>query len=320
MIAVVPVRHGTLPMGGDEAVAECGGRAVLVGSGVLDAARQLHEADSVTAWEVGRYAPGAWSALLAERLADDPVLVLPASPDGRDLAPRLAHDLGRPLLAGAVEVTSTGATVSRLGGRQLRTMRVDGPFVATLQPGVRGVEPTPTPAAGGDDGNDRSGEGAPGSGVRAEPVELPPGVADPALIDELPADPATMDLAEAPRILGGGAGLGSAEAFVQLAAVATELGASMGGTRVVMDLGWIPFERQIGTTGVMVAPELYVAFGISGAVQHTAGLGQPAHLISVNTDPHCPMMALADLAIVADAPATLAALARLLQVAPQPAA
>jgi electron transfer flavoprotein alpha subunit len=139
-----------------------------------------------------------------------------------------------------------------------------------------------------------------------------PATADAALIEELPADPATMDLAEAPRILGGGAGLGSAEAFVQLASVATAVGASMGGTRVVMDLGWIPFERQIGTTGVIVRPELYVAFGISGAVQHTAGLGQPDHVISVNSDPHCPMMAMADLAIVADAPDTLAELARLL--------
>lgn len=317
MIAVVPVRHGTLPVGGDEAVAECGGRAVLIGSGVLEAARHLHQADSVCGLEIGRFAPGAWSALLAERLAADPVVVLPASPDGRDLAPRLAHDLGRPLLAGAVEVGSSGATVSRHGGRQLRTLRVDGPFVATLQPGVRGVGATGAPSSGGEGPHGAGDDPAP---VTAEPVDLPAGVPDAALVEELPADPATMDLAEAPRILGGGAGLGSVDAFVQLAAVATELGASMGGTRVVMDLGWIPFERQIGTTGVMVAPELYVAFGVSGAVQHTAGLGQPDHVISVNTDPHCPMMALADLAIVADAPATLTALARLLRVEQDPAA
>lgn len=318
MIAVVPVRHGTLPVGGDEAVAECGGRAVLVGSGVLEAARHLHAPHSVSGLEVGRFAPGAWSVLLAERLADDPVVVLPASPDGRDLAPRLAHDLGRPLLAGAVEIGPWGATVSRHGGRQLRTLRVDGPFVATLQPGVRGVNTAGGAPSSADDGGD--GAGAVPGPVAAEPVDLPAGGADAALVEELPADPATMDLAEAPRILGGGAGLGSEDAFVQLAAVATELGASMGGTRVVMDLGWIPFERQIGTTGVMVAPELYVAFGVSGAVQHTAGLGKPDHVISVNTDPHCPMMALADLAIVADAPATLTALARLLRVEQHPAA
>ncbi|NLA35039.1 MAG: electron transfer flavoprotein subunit alpha, partial [Actinobacteria bacterium] len=71
-------------------------------------------------------------------------------------------------------------------------------------------------------------------------------------------------------------------------------------------------DRQIGTTGVVVNPDLYLAFGISGAVQHTAGLGHPDHIVSVNTDPHCPMMAMADLAVVADANATLDALAALL--------
>ena len=68
-------------------------------------------------------------------------------------------------------------------------------------------------------------------------------------------------------------------------------------------------ERQIGTTGVVVDPRLYIAFGISGAVQHTSGLGQPDHIISVNTDAHCPMMQMSDLAIVADANDVLEALA-----------
>ncbi len=73
----------------------------------------------------------------------------------------------------------------------------------------------------------------------------------------------------------------------------------MGATRVITDRGWIPHDRQIGTTGVVVDPQLYLAFGISGAVQHTAGLGHPEHVISINTDQHCPMMELADLAVVA---------------------
>jgi len=89
---------------------------------------------------------------------------------------------------------------------------------------------------------------------------------------------------------------------------------SMGATRVITDNGWVGHERQIGTTGVVVDPDLYLAFGISGAVQHTSGLGQPAHIISVNLDPHCPMMQLADLAIVADANAVLDALAAELTV------
>ena len=69
------------------------------------------------------------------------------------------------------------------------------------------------------------------------------------------------------------------------------------------------YDRQIGTTGVTVDPELYVAFGISGAAQHVGGLGTPEHVVSVNTDPSCPMTLMADLGIVADAPSVLAALA-----------
>jgi electron transfer flavoprotein alpha subunit len=141
--------------------------------------------------------------------------------------------------------------------------------------------------------------------VGDEPVHPPH---DAELIVVLPADPATMDLSEAPRIVAAGAGLGSEDAVHRLGVLALALGASAGATRVVTDLGWMPTDRQIGTTGVTVDPELYLAFGISGAVQHVSGLGRPEHVISVNTDASCPMMALADLAIVTDAPALVAAL------------
>jgi electron transfer flavoprotein alpha subunit len=101
--------------------------------------------------------------------------------------------------------------------------------------------------------------------------------------------------------------------------VAAAVGASMGATRVVADIGWVDHERYIGTTGVAVDPDLYVALGISGAIQHVTGLGEPEHIVSVNTDPSCPMMAMADLAIVTDAPALLEALARRLGMAVPPA-
>lgn len=308
MIAIVPVRAGELPLGGDEAAAEAGGRVLLVGERAADAVAELHGlADEVTVCEQVAFAPGAWSTGLASLLHGEHVLVLPASPDGRDLAPRLAHLLDRPLLTGAVQITPTGATVARHGGLVLEEQVTDGPFVATLQPGVRGVERdesiTPAvrtielPAA------DVDGGGAP----RAT-------VADAELVEVLPPDPATMDLAEAPRIVGGGAGLRSPEAMDRLVEVATALGCSIGATRVVTDWGWLPYERQIGTTGVAVHPHVYLAFGVSGAVQHTAGLGSPDHVIAVNTDASCPMMAMADLAIVTDAPAMVDALARRLGV------
>jgi electron transfer flavoprotein alpha subunit len=233
------------------------------------------------------------------------VLVLPASPDGRDLAPVLAHLLQRPLLDGAVRVGDDGGTCTRWGGRTRDDVTVDGPFVATLQPGVRGLPPTD--------------DTAPSPAVRV--ADLAPDDTTPAarVLAVLPPDVGTMDLAEAPRIVGGGAGLDAPERFEQLGAVARALGASMGGTRVVTDRGWIGHERQIGTTGVAVDPEVYLAFGISGAVQHTAGLGDPAHVVSVNLDPHCPMMQRADLAIVADANEVVDALARKLGVPKAPA-
>ena len=290
MIALVPVRDGEPANGGAEVVAECGGRAVLVGSGVdAGVAGLLGVATEVRLWEAGTFRPGTWAATLAPVLEDESIVILPGSADGRDLAPRLAHAMGRPLLAGALAVHDAGAALTRWGGLAIEDVVVRGDFVATLQPGVRGVE------VGGD---------RPPS-IEVLDLRAADGIPDATTLEVLPPDPATMDLAEASRIVAGGAGLDSAERFAQLAEVAAAVGASVGATRVVTDRGWLGHERQIGTTGVVVDPRLYVALGISGAVQHTSGLGRPEHVVSVNTDPHCPMMQLADLAIVSDANAVL---------------
>jgi electron transfer flavoprotein alpha subunit len=296
MLAVVPTRDGALVAGGAECVAECGGRALLVGGGAARATVELSGIATNPLWalELASFAPAAWAAAVAPLVAEATVVVLPASPDGRDLAPRLAHELGRPLLAGAVTVESDGAELARQGGLVLEDLRVDGPFVATLQPGVRGVlAPAGATAP------------KPGSITLATP---PTSIRDAEVLEVLPPDVTTMDLTEARRILAGGAGLDSSERFARLERLAATLGASMGATRVITDRGWVGHERQIGTTGVVVDPDLYVAFGISGAVQHTSGLGQPHHIVSVNTDPYCPMMQLADLAVVADANAVVDAL------------
>jgi electron transfer flavoprotein alpha subunit len=374
MVAVLVVRDGQVPLGGDEAVAEAGGAVVLAGSGTEAAAKELLAAHHVRCAELGDFAPGAWAVALAPLLAPAAVVVLPASPDGRDLAPRLAHVLDRPLLAGATEVGHDRAVLVRRGGLVSEVHRIDEPVVATLVPGVRGVEPTPgecvvdivaveasvidhrtgeagersgtrAPGAGAEaarSGPDvaapgaRTGEGGDPSGTRSRGAPLaqpqPPGaggesvrsrtdpsarvaaVRDAAVIEVVPPDPGTVDLADARRIVAGGAGLGGPEPFVLLQRVAVALGAAFGATRVASDVGWAPHDRYIGTTGVAVDPDLYVALGISGAVQHVTGLGQPRHVVAVNTDASAPMMALADLAIVADARAVLAELAARLGV------
>ena len=309
MVAVLVVQGGTLPAGADETAAEAGGQVVLVGDGTGAAADALRCGAEVACWEAGAFAPGRWAATLAPILDAHDVVVLPASPDGRDLAPRLAAAMGRPLVTGTVRVDRTGAIAATHGGRVHERYVARGPFVATLEPGCRGVGLADVPAE---------------RHVGPLAIEEPDGGGHAGLDAEIlavtPPDPAAMDLAESPRIFAGGAGLGDADNFALLGHVAEAFGASVGGTRVATDAGLLPHSRQIGTTGVTVRPRLYVAFGISGAVQHTGGLHDPGHVVSVNVDASCPMMAMADLALVADAPAVLRALAEIVATTPPGAA
>ncbi|MGI9613153.1 MAG: mycofactocin-associated electron transfer flavoprotein alpha subunit [Acidimicrobiales bacterium] len=292
-VAVVPVRSSVLPVGADEAAAEAGGRCWLVGTGCAQALAALTTpilsatlVEAEHGHRIEDLMPHLAAALVA-RVGNGGNVIVPSSPDGRDLAPHLAVALGRPLVAGATEVAPDHAIVARHGGHTMETVALSGPVVATLQPGARSV-PTQAPTE----------HSVPVEQVAIE-IDEPPSIT---LLEEVAADPATMDLADARRIIAGGAGLGTPENFDQLHPIADALGASTGATRVVTDQGWISADRQIGTTGVTVDPDLYVAVGISGAVQHTAGLGTPDHVVVVNIDASCPMMELADLAIVCDGP------------------
>jgi len=147
-----------------------------------------------------------------------------------------------------------------------------------------------------------------------EPLDPTPTTADatpprdPEVLAVLEPDLHTMDLADATRVFSGGAGLVAGDddlratrVFEMLVRVAAAMGGSAGATRVATDAGWTGYERQIGTTGVAIDPDLYVAFGVSGASQHVGGLGAPRHIISVNIDGSCPMTAMADLGLVTDA-------------------
>lgn len=294
MLAVIPVRDGVLPAGALEAADECGRRSLVIGTGAAAAATYL--AGEVIVCEAGAYRPGAWAEALAQVLADEAVVVLPSSPDGRDLGPRLAAALDRPFFAGSVRVSADRVVMARGGGLTMHTTAAPPAFVATLQVGVRGAEPVRNTPSSTD--------------LELVLPELPDATTE----RVVEPDAATIDLAEAGRIVGGGAGLAGPDQFDQLARLGLAIGASVGATRVITDRGWIGHERQIGTTGVVVDPQLYLAFGISGAVQHTSGLGQPEHVVSVNTDAHCPMMQLADLAVVGDANAVLAELIDVLEV------
>jgi electron transfer flavoprotein alpha subunit len=302
-LAVTVVRDGQLPAGAAETVAEAGGAVLIAGSGVGKAADGLDVASRAWLLEVPSVAPAALAGTLAQALAGVDMILLPASPDGRDLAPRLAVILGRPLLAGAVRCSPGEVEVTRLDDRLSVRVGVDGPVVVTVRPGRRGtLEP------------------AKSAQVSALALDAQETSWDAESIEVLQPEPGVVDLAEARLIVGAGAGLVPASAdgaavMRLLADVGAAFGASAGATRVVTDAGWMSYDRQIGTTGVSVSPELYIAFGISGAAQHVGGLGAPEHVVSVNTDPSCPMTAMSDLGIVADAPAVLTELARRLGVA-----
>jgi electron transfer flavoprotein alpha subunit len=334
VIAVVPVRCGALVAGGTAAIAEAGGVGLVVGDGATAAARAVaaravavdgeSECRELRVLELGAFGPADWAAAVAPHVRDSGTVVLPASPDGRDLAPRLAAELGWPLLAGAIRVTPERAALAWRHGRQIAHFRSSGPFVATLLPGSRsaliaddevdGLDAGPALAGSGSGNLDTDpAENARGSsGPIIVEIDVTPaaGWRDAELIEVLGADPAVMDLAEASRIIGAGAGIGGPEQLATLELVAAALGASVGATRVVTDAGWLGHDRQIGTTGVAVRPRCYVAFGVSGAAQHIGGLGTPRHVVSVNLDSSCPMMAMADLALVADAQEVLDVLAR----------
>jgi electron transfer flavoprotein alpha subunit len=319
-VAVVLVRDGRVPAGAHQAVAEAGGAAIVIGSGTEVGAQALVGADRVRWAETGPgLVPGRLARWLAPALTTVPLVILPASPDGRDLAPRLAAELGRPLVARATSIEH-GVTVGPDGARRLRTVVarlddrvqvdvvVDGPAIVTLVPG--GHLPAPT-----------------GQAPMVEPLDPTTIIVeatgpdamwprDPEVLGVLEPDLHTMDLADATRVFSGGAGLVAGDddhhatrVFEMLVQVAAALGGSAGATRVATDAGWTGYERQIGTTGVTIDPDLYVAFGVSGASQHVGGLGTPRHIISVNIDGSCPMTAMADLGLVTDAGELLTELA-----------
>jgi len=214
-------------------------------------------------------------------------VLLAGTARGADLAPRLAARLGAACLLDCAWLRGdpAGLLVARWAhdDRALERWLVpaDLPLVAAVRPGARGA-PLPRPR-------------------QAEVVELAAGEPRVRRVRTLRHDPRSVRLAEAERIVAAGLGIGSADRLPAVQELADLLDAALGASRPLADRGWVPFERQIGTTGQQVAPRLYVAIGISGASQHLGGIRQAETVVAVNTDPACPMMARATVAAVGDA-------------------
>lgn len=209
--------------------------------------------------------------------------------DGRDVASRLSARLRLPLVANVTDIerrNGSFAFVSPVfGGSWLVTTvpRGSEPALALVRPKAFAAEP---------------GDGAAAVEVLTDPLELD---RSPARVLSREQEPAAgPKLEDASIVVSGGRGLGAPENFKILDELAAELGAAVGASRAVVDAGWKPYAFQIGQTGKTVKPGVYIACGISGAMQHTVGMKGAKTIIAINKDPEAPIFKMADLGIVGD--------------------
>ena len=271
--------------------------AVLIGApGIAAHAGQLGRsgADVVTVVEhaaLNRYSPEVYAATVAQRLSSGQYRAgfFAASAEGRDLAPRVAAKLGVSLASDVTGFELQGDSVlarhPAYTGKVIVTLRLTGtPALLSLRPGA--ITPSEQPR------NAR---------VETAPPAMDPGAARVTVTEVSARGSARLDLGEAAIIVSGGRGLRAAENFKLVEDLAAAFGnAAVGATRAVTDDGWRPATDQIGQTGRLVSPDLYIAVGISGAVQHLAGMRTAKTIVAINKDKDAPIFKIADYGIVGD--------------------
>jgi electron transfer flavoprotein alpha subunit len=270
--------------------------AVLLGQGIAPLAEALGKAgaDKVYTGDdalFANYSSDAYglAASKAAQVFGAEALLFPGTAMGKDLAPKVCARLGMGLLSDVTVCTMEGGTLLLkrpiYSGKAFATLTpVEGkPFAATLRPNVFPV------------------------GDRAKTPEVIPlehGVAQGdvrAVVESIiAAEGGTLDVAEADVIVSGGRGMKGPENFPLLESLAKELGAAVGASRAAVDAGWIDHAHQVGQTGKVVSPSLYVACGISGAIQHLAGMSSSKVIVAINKDPEAPIFKVASYGIVGD--------------------
>ena len=287
-----------LATGAAELAAQSGGAAVglAYGPGAAAGAAGLGAhgaARSVVLGDDDRpavaYAPAAVAAV---READALAVLAPATPNGRDLAAALVGTLHLPAFGPvrAARVTD--------GVLETEQATLQGSVITTARPADNAPAPsialvlanTFTPAEGGS--------------ASAEVVPAPDAAesafARATVAESHPAEAKVVNLEEATVIVAGGRGVGGEDGFGPLRELAAALGGAVGASRAAADAGWIPYQLQIGQTGKVVKPALYIGAGISGAIQHRVGMQTAEHVIAINRDPDAPIGEFADLFVVGD--------------------
>jgi electron transfer flavoprotein alpha subunit len=305
VLAVLEQRDGALRKVSHEVVT--GGRrladafgnstvdALVIAAGAVRAADEVggFGADKVitlTNAAFGSYAPEGYARAIADRVKAGgyDAVVFAASATGKDLAPRVAARLGRPLAQEVTDVAVEGGAVIAIrpvyAGKALLKIKIAGsPAVLSLRPNV--FTPVQRPKAG------------------AAETAAVDGSAGRVVVKQIKATPAgTLDVAEAPIVVSGGRGLKEPANFKVLEELAAAFGgrAAVGASRAVVDAGWRPHADQVGQTGKTVSPTLYVAVGVSGAIQHLAGMRTSKVIVAINKDKDAPIFKVADYGIVGD--------------------
>ena len=235
------------------------------------------------------FAPDAWAAIvcdLAGRIGATAV-VAPGSERSTDAMARAAARLGEPLATNCTAVTAgEPLTLTRLrwGGSLLEEARLHaGRALITVAPHAIAAAESGSPGA-------------------VEPFEPRLGAADLVVrvCDRVAPAAGGISLADAKVVVTGGRGVGSAEGFAVIEELAALLGGAVGCSRAVTMAGWRPHTDQVGQTGNKIAPEVYVACGVSGATQHIAGCKGAKRILAINSDPEAPIMSVADYAVIGD--------------------
>jgi len=255
----------------------------------------LHLADDP---RLAEYAPAAWAHTIAE-LVDQTrpeVLIGTASDRGGEVMAHVAARVKLPLAANCTEIVPGDpfvVTRQRWGGSLLEEAELRGRVkLLTLAPHALSAEASP-------------------NRIEVATHTFVPVLEDKdfrvRLVPQVEADSGKISLAQARVVIGGGRGVGSAEGFATLEELADLLGGAVGCSRAVTSLGWRPHSDQVGQTGTRIAPDLYIACGISGAIQHMVGCRAAKHILAINTDPTAPIVKQADYAVIGDVQTVLSA-------------